>query len=166
MIQIIMLTLITFGGNEKCCKRTERYYRNSMSTHFIAIHKPSAPAIHPSNKPGTTYVASYSDSLENKPTSKSLTIKKRKRKVRRGLRKRRGNISEKSSRTCNFYCANVNGFKSKADSINQIILEHNIDVVLLCETKVYSNSAIRIRGFQSFPAVRWRWWRSLHWYQT
>ena len=27
------------------------------------------------------------------------------------------------------------------------------DVVLLCETKVYSNSAIRIRGFQSFPAI-------------
>ena len=25
---------------------------------------------------------------------------------------------------------------------------------LLCETKVYSNSAIGIRGFQSFPAVR------------
>ena len=116
----------------------------------------SAPAIHPSNKTGTTHVASYSDALENKPTSKSLRIKKRKRKVRRGLRKRKGNISEKSSRTCNFYCANVNGFKSKADSINQIILEHNIDVVLLCETNVYSNSAIRIRGFQSFSSVRQR----------
>ena len=28
--------------------------------------------------------------------------------------------------------------------------------MLLCETKVYSNSAIRIRGFQSFSAVRQR----------
>ena len=67
----------------------------------------------------------------------------------------KGNVSEKSSGTCNFYCANVNGFKSKVDSINQIILEHNVCcVVLLCETKVYSNSAIGIRGVQSFSAVR------------
>ena len=150
MIQIIMLTLITFGGNEKCCKRTEKYYRNSMSTHFIAIHKPSAPAIHPSNKPGTTYVASYSDALENKPTSKSLTIKKRKRKVRRGLRKRRGNISEKSSRTCNFYCANVNSFKSKADSIDQIILEHNIDVCYCVKLKYIVIRQFALEAFSHF----------------
>ena len=72
-----------------------------MSTHFITIHKPSglsAPAIHPSNKPGTTHVASYSDAVENKQTSKSLKTKKRKKKVRQGLHKRKGNISEKSSR--------------------------------------------------------------------
>ena len=114
-------------------------------------------------------MAIYSDAVENKPTRRSLRTKKRKRKVRRGLRKRKGNVSEKSSGTCNFYCANVNGFKSKADSVNQIILEHNIDVVLLCKTKVYSNSAIRFGGFESFPAVRQKnhmWWGSLHWYQT
>ena len=87
--------------------------------------------VHPRNKPGTTCVASCSDALESKPTSNSLRTKKRKRKVRRGLLKKKGDGSEKSSGTCNFYCANVNGFKSKADSINQIILEHNIDVVLL-----------------------------------
>ena len=98
--------------------------------------------------------ASCSDALDNKPTSNSLRTKKGKRKVRRGLRKRKGDGSEKSSGICNSYCPNVNGFKSKADSINQIILEHNIDVVLLCETKVYSNSAIGIRGFHSFPAVK------------
>ena len=143
-------------GNEKCFKYTERYCRNATPTHFISIHEcPGlpAPAVHPSKKPGTTCVASCSDALENKPTSNSLRTKKGQRKVRRGLRKRKGDGFEKSSGTCNFYCANVNGFKSKADSINQIILEHNIDVVLLCETKVYSNSAIGIRGFQSFPAV-------------
>ena len=110
--------------------------------------------VYPSNKPGTTCVASCSDGLENKPIRNSLRTKKGKRKVRRGLRKRKGDGSEKSSGTCNFYCANVNGFKSKADSINQIILGHNIDVVLLCETKVNSNSAIGMRGFQSFPSVR------------
>ena len=56
--------------------------------------------------------------------------------------------------TCNFLYANTNGFKSKAESINQIILEESIDVILLTETKVYARSAINIKGFQGFSVVR------------
>ena len=55
---------------------------------------------------------------------------------------------------CNFLYANINGFRSKSESINQIIEEQRIDVVMLNETKVYSKSAINIRGFQAFPVVR------------
>ena len=76
----------------------------------------SAPAIHPNNKPGAKRVASYSDVVENKSTSKPLKTIKGKRKAWRGLRNRKGNFSAKSSSTYNFYCANANSFKSKADS--------------------------------------------------
>ena len=58
------------------------------------------------------------------------------------------------SRLCKFLYANVRGFRSKSDSINQIIEEHDVDVILLTETRVYTESAIDILGFQSFSAVR------------
>ena len=48
----------------------------------------------------------------------------------------------------------MRGFRSKSESINQIIEEHDVDVILLTETKVYTKSAIDIKGFQSFSAVR------------
>ena len=48
----------------------------------------------------------------------------------------------------------MRGFRSKSESINQIIEEDDIDVILLTETKVYTKSAIDIKGFQSFSAVR------------
>ena len=50
--------------------------------------------------------------------------------------------------------ANINGFRPKSESINQIIEEQHIDVAMLNETKVYSKSAVNIRGFQAFPVVR------------
>ena len=56
--------------------------------------------------------------------------------------------------SCNFLYANTTGFKSKAESIYQIILEESIDVILLTETKVYTRSAINIKGFQGFSVVR------------
>ena len=58
------------------------------------------------------------------------------------------------SRLCKFLYANVTGFRSKSESINQINEEHDADVILLTETKVYTKSAIDVKGFQSFSAVR------------
>ena len=49
---------------------------------------------------------------------------------------------------------NVNGYKSKRESIKQLIEECNTDILLLTETKVYSKTAVKIEGFQVFPAVR------------
>ena len=48
----------------------------------------------------------------------------------------------------------INGFRSKSESANQIIEEQHIDTVILNETKVYSKSAINILRFQAFPVVR------------
>ena len=74
-------------------------------------------------------------------------------RVRRG-RKPKKDSRGIQSRLCKFLYANVRGFRSKSESINQIIEEHDVDVILLTETKVYTNSAIDIKGFQSFSAVR------------
>ena len=44
--------------------------------------------------------------------------------------------------------------KSKADSLEQLIEEQRADIVLLTETKAYAKSAINIKGFQTFSALR------------
>ena len=77
----------------------------------------------------------------------------RPKRVRRG-RKHKKDSRGDQSRLCKFLYANVRGFRSKSESINQIIEEHDVDVILLTETKVYTNSAIDIKGFQSFSAVK------------
>ena len=75
-----------------------------------------------------------------------------KKKVRRGERRKTKQCID--SRTCKFLYVNINGYKSKADSIQQLIEEQRADIVLLTETKVYAESAINIKGFQTFSAVR------------
>ena len=81
---------------------------------------------------------------------------KKKRRVRRGQwgKNPKFSTTSKSARVCNFYYANVNGFKSKADSIKQLVAENNVDILLLSEAKVYASKAINIKGYQSFPVVR------------
>ena len=58
------------------------------------------------------------------------------------------------SRTCKFLYVNINGYKSKADSLQQLIKEQRVDIVLSTETKVYAELAINIKGFQTFSAVK------------
>ena len=48
----------------------------------------------------------------------------------------------------------MNGFRSKKDSLKQILFEHDVDILLLTETKVHTNSSIKLEGYQLFPAVR------------
>ena len=57
---------------------------------------------------------------------------------------------------CNIYHVNINGYKSKAESLKHLIVEQNVDILLLVETNVYSKSGGKIEGFQVFPAVRKR----------
>ena len=77
-----------------------------------------------------------------------------KKKIRRGRKPGKTKNQIANSGISSFLYANVNGYRSKKESINQIIEEHDIDVIMLNETKVYSKSAIKIKGFQSFPVVR------------
>ena len=73
-----------------------------------------------------------------------------------GKSKRKKETSREHTKSCVLFYTNINGFKSKADSLKQLIIEHNVDVLVLTKTKVYSKSKIRLDGYQVFPAVRKR----------
>ena len=77
-----------------------------------------------------------------------------KKKIRRGRKPGKTKNQRANSGLSSFLYANGNGYRSKKESINQIIEEHDIDVIVLNETKVYSKSAIKIKGFRSFLVVR------------
>ena len=87
------------------------------------------------------------------PLQASFTLAPKK-KIRRGRKPGKTENQRANSGLSSFLYANANGYRSKKESINQIIEEHDIDVIMLNETKVYSKSAIKIKGFQSFPVVR------------
>ena len=74
------------------------------------------------------------------------------KKIRRGKRsnaKRNGKhgVHGHTGVSFNFLYVSVRGFKSKADSLYQLIEEQDIDILLLAETKVYTNTAINIKDF-------------------
>ena len=83
-----------------------------------------------------------------------VSTKHVKKKVRRGERIKKKNGHTVDNENCNILYANINGFTSKADSVNQIVVEQNIYILLICETKVFTNSAVQIDGFQSFLVVK------------
>ena len=58
------------------------------------------------------------------------------------------------SKEVNFYHVNINGYKSKSDCLKQIIYEQSVDVLLVTETKVFSNSSVKLSGYQVYPVVR------------
>ena len=68
-------------------------------------------------------------------------------------RKGKHGVHEHADFSCNFLYVSIRGFKFKADSLYQLIEEQNIDILLLAETKVYTNTAINIKDFQLFPVV-------------
>ena len=65
------------------------------------------------------------------------------KKIRRG---KRSNAKRKSKQgvhghagvSCKFLYVNIRGFKSKGDSLYQLIEDQDIDILLLVETKVYT----------------------------
>ena len=88
--------------------------------------------------------------------SAALGRHKKHKRIRRGKRGKNKTVAKYASQFCNIYYANVNGFKSKSESIKQLIQENDIDIVVLTETKVYNKSSTRLDGFQLFPIVRKR----------
>ena len=50
------------------------------------------------------------------------------------------------------------GFRSKSGSIKQLIQEEAIDILILTETNVYTQSTVRLDGFKMFPVVKGKWW--------
>ena len=84
-----------------------------------------------SGKPRTTFLASAGGSRCGATVDKKFRRPKRFRRGRKPKKDAMGN----QSRLCKFLYANVRGFRSKSESINQIIEEHDVDVILLTETK-------------------------------
>ena len=96
----------------------------------------------------------------------------KKRKLRRKKKIRRDRHGKAGTKAhvgiCNILYANVNGFRSKCESIKQILVEENVDVLLLTETKVYKNSAIHCKWLSVICSCQKQkvWWRTLHWHKT
>ena len=84
----------------------------------------------------------------------ALNGHKKHKRIRRGKRGKNMTIGKSANQLCNIYYANVSGFRSKSESIKQLIQEKAIDTFILTETKVYTKSAIRLDGFQMFPVVK------------
>ena len=78
--------------------------------------------------------------------------KKRGRKQVRRSRKKKDRL-DPASISLNIYCVNMNGFRPKKDSLKQILCEHDVDILVLTETKVHTNSSIKLEGYQLFPPV-------------
>ena len=77
----------------------------------------------------------------------------RRKKVRRGVKR---NKSISGLKKCQGLYVNINGYKSKMESVKQLLEELDIDIVMLAETKVYGAASIDIKGFQAFPVTRSR----------
>ena len=74
-------------------------------------------------------------------------------RVRRGRNPKKDSMGNQS-RLCKFRCANVRGFRSRSESINQIIADHYVNVILLTETKVHTKLSVDSKAFRYFSAVR------------
>ena len=79
---------------------------------------------------------------------------KKQKRILRGKRGKNKTVGKYASQFCNIYYANVNGFRSKSESIKQLIQENGIDILVLTKTKAYNKSTTRLDGFQLFPVVR------------
>ena len=62
----------------------------------------------------------------------------RPKRVRRGRKPKQDSMGNES-KLCKFLYANVRGFGSKSESITQILEEHDVDLILLTETKIIQN---------------------------
>ena len=135
-----------FRRNKRYFKNIKRFYKTACSTDGTI----SQSALLSCCKPRSSALGSRAVTRHNKP--------KVRKKIRRGKRsnaKRNGKqgVHGHPGVSCKFLYVSIRGFKSKADSLYQLIQEQDIDLLLLAETKVYTNTAINIKGFQSFPVV-------------
>ena len=80
------------------------------------------------------FLANVANSGHNGAAISHVGSRSHREKIRRRRRTAKKSFQAIKSSTRSFLYANANGFKSKAESINQIILEESIDVILLTET--------------------------------
>ena len=136
-----------FRRNERYFKNIKRFYTTACSTDGTI----SQSALHSCCKPRSSALGSRAVTRHNKP---KVCKKVRRGKQSNAKRKCKQGVHGHTGVSCKFLYVNIRGFKSKADSLYQLIEEQDIDILLLVETKVYTNTAINIKGFQSFPVVK------------
>ena len=128
---------IIFRRNERYVKYNETYCRDTTATKSgtnSTSHKwQPASAVHGSYKLGSAGMASDNATVVGKSNMKSKS--RRKKKIRGGRHGKAG--TKLHVGIWNILYANVNGFRSKYESIKQILVEQDVDVLLLTETKVY-----------------------------
>ena len=92
----------------------------------------------------STAGAVYTTSLPNHNLVKGPVKGCGKKAHSRRTRKGKKSTKEKSTscRSVGMYYVNVNGYKSKGESIKQLIEECIIDILLSTETKVYSKTTV------------------------
>ena len=56
------------------------------------------------------------------------------KRIRRGKRGKSKTVGKYTNQFCNIYYANVNDFRSKSESIKQLIQVNGIDILVLIET--------------------------------
>ena len=89
--------------------------------------------------PSTSGVPSHSTTVgpcygaRKKSKPKQLPNSERPKRVRRG--RKAGTHKQSNNKTVNFDYVNLNGYRSKKESLKQIIEENNIHILLLTETK-------------------------------
>ena len=141
-----------------CSSRTNSFSRSYRN---VALgEKVSKACVTPSGTHKIFFKGSTTLPLYESGTSEFHTFRpalnghKKHKRIRRGKRGKSKTIGKSANQPCNIYYANVNGFRSKSESIKQLIQEKAIDILILTETKIYTKSAIQLDGFQMFPVVK------------
>ena len=148
-LQLIhLLTCQIVVKNFKISSSKGRYLDNEIKS-FIVIENFSENDVHIIKMYEAPMRRKFRSNINCSHFEKSKS--RRKKKIRRGRHEKAGTKAHVG--ICNILYANVNGFRSKCESIKQILVEQDVDVLLLTETKVYKNSAIHFDGYQSFSAV-------------
>ena len=78
-----------------------------------------------SNESRATFLANVANSGHNREAISHICSRSHRRKIRRSRRTAKKSLQAIKASTCNFLYANTNGFKSKVESMNQIILEES-----------------------------------------
>ena len=104
--------------------------------HASTGHISYASETTPSVVCGRINIGGTSDDTEHK-------ISRKIKKVRRGGKGKH----KHGMQCCNVYYVNINGFKSKIGSLQKILDEQNVGILLLTETKVYSKQSIKLHGY-------------------
>ena len=137
-----------------------KHGRKSVS-HDCSIHEPRISTVHASSEPQSEQHACTGHTSYASGTTPSVvcgrigigdikyTECKKGRKIKNVRRGGKGKHKH-DKQSCNVYYGNINGFKFKIGSLQNILDEQNVGILLLAETKVYSKQSVKLAPGISF----------------